>query len=106
MISRANLSERMTEDAAVEALIEACVSAGLAALRANEAAIESRYKATEGGTRLTDDDVERLNNLDATASHLTRSFLDAQRSLAHANQVRFKERLDEVTHRIAERLNK
>ena len=52
----------MAEDARVESVMEACVNAGAAALRAHAAALKAREQAALGGARLTPDDVERLNN--------------------------------------------
>jgi hypothetical protein len=94
----------MPEEANVERLIEACVEAGLAARRAHAAAIQGRQQATLRGEPLTPDDVERLNKLEAAAERLSRDHVATQRPLADLNRARFKKHLDEVTHRIAERL--
>jgi hypothetical protein len=96
----------MSEDPAVEALMEACVAAGMATRRAHAAAIEAREQAAKRKAPLSSDDVEHLNKLEATAERLSRSFVNAQRRLSEANRIRFRERLDEVTHRIAEQLGR
>lgn len=96
----------MPEEANVEHLIKACVEAGLAARRAHHAAIQAREQATLRGGKLTPDDVEHLNKLEAAADRLSRNYVAAQRPLARANQFRFRERLDEVSSRIAERLGR
>lgn len=93
----------MAEDAAVEGLLARCVEAGVAARRAHDTATESRRQANLRGA-LTADDVEHLNKLEAAAERLSRGFLDEQRRLAEANRVRFRERLEAITHRINERL--
>lgn len=84
--------------------MEACVAAGLATRRAHAAAIEAREQAAKRKAPLSPDDVEYLNKLEAAAERLSRSYVDAQHRLADANRIRFRERIDEVTHRINERL--
>jgi hypothetical protein len=95
----------MPENLQTEALIDACVNAGVAARLAHGTAIEQRRQANLRGA-LTVEDIEHLDKLDAAAERLSRSYVDAQRRLADANRVRFRERLDEVTHRIGERLGR
>ena len=93
----------MPEDPAVHALMEVCIAAGVAVRQAHAAAIKGREEAVKR-LPLSQEDVEHLNKLQAAAERLSRSFVAAQRSLARANQVRFRERLEKVTHRIAARL--
>ena len=65
-------------DDATEALIEACVSAGVAAERAHKTAIEAREQRARHGGHLTAADVEHLNKLEAAAERLSRSYVNAQ----------------------------
>lgn len=88
----------------VEALIERCVAAGIEAQRAHAEAQAIRGEAIARHAALTPEESARLAPLEAAAERLSRGYLDAQRRLADANRVRFRERIGEVTHRIAERL--
>lgn len=87
----------MPDDAAVEALIEDCVKAGVAARRAYAAllALDARQPKASSS---------ELKRARAESDRLSKAYVNCQGPLAAAEPALFHARFAEVQHRINERL--
>jgi hypothetical protein len=88
----------MAEDRALEAHLNACVAAGVAARRA--AAMATALRVEEDDRALTVEEKKQLDRFDAESARLGKAFVAAQGLLSEATPTRFQQHMAEVNCRI------